>query len=86
MFARGLSSLHTPPLLDLKSLKVKSRVSTTSKLIQTKRLQVLYSGHLRKTGGRGSYRLVQPAGWTRESWEILAVVAWWEYIIRVLTL
>jgi hypothetical protein len=57
-FARELLSLHTPPLLGRKSLKAKSRVSITSKLIQTKRLQVPYSGHLRKTGGRGSYRLV----------------------------
>ena len=53
MFARGVVSLVIPPLLGRKSFSVKSRVSITSKLIQTKRLQVLYFGHLRKTGGRG---------------------------------
>ena len=57
-FAWGLVSLRTPPLLGRKSFKAKSHVSISSKLIQTKRLQVLYSGHLRKTGGRESYRLV----------------------------
>jgi len=58
MFARGLVSLHTPPLLGRKPSLVKSRVSISSKLIENKRFQVLYSGHLRKIGGRGSYRLV----------------------------
>jgi hypothetical protein len=58
MFARGLVSLHTPPLLGRKPSSVKSRVSTTYKLIQNKGLQLHYFGHLRKTGGRGSYRLV----------------------------
>jgi hypothetical protein len=61
MFARGLVSLHTPPLLGRKPSLVKSRVSISSKLIENKRFQVLYSGHLRKTGGRGSYRLVYTA-------------------------
>src|SRR5258708_22162289 len=55
MLARGLVSLHTLPLLGRKSSLVKSRVSITSKLIESKRLQVLYFGHLRKTGGWGSY-------------------------------
>jgi hypothetical protein len=60
-FARGLVSLHTPPLLGRKSFQAKPRVSISSKLIDTKGLQVLYFGHLRKTGGRGSYRLVHTA-------------------------
>src|SRR5258708_3073875 len=55
MLARALITLHTLPLLGRKSSSVKSRVSITSKLIESKRLQVLYFGHLRKTGGRGSY-------------------------------
>jgi|SRR5882724_5999274 len=54
MFARGLDSLHTLPILGRKSFAAKSRVSITSKLIENKRFQVLYFGHLRKTGGRGS--------------------------------
>jgi hypothetical protein len=58
MFARGLVPLHTPPLLGRKSSSVKSRVSITSKLIEIKGLQLQHFGHLRKTGGRGSYRLV----------------------------
>jgi hypothetical protein len=57
-FARGLVSLHTPPLLGRKPSSVKSRVSIRSKLIEIKGLQLQYFGHLRKTGGRGSYRLV----------------------------
>jgi hypothetical protein len=57
-FAGGLVTLHTPPLLGRKPSSVKSRVSITSKLIEIKALQVLYFGHLRKTGGSGSYRLV----------------------------
>jgi len=58
MFARGLLSLHTPPLLGRKPSSVKSRVSISSKLIEIKGLHLHYFGHLRKTGGRGSYRLV----------------------------
>ena len=54
-FALGLVTLHSPPLLGRKPSSVKSRVSITSKLIESKRLQVLYFGHLRKTGGWGSY-------------------------------
>src|SRR5882724_11753982 len=61
MFARGVLSLHTAPLSVPKTLATNSRISITSKLIQTKALQVLYSGHLRKTGGRRSYRLVHAA-------------------------
>jgi hypothetical protein len=60
-FARGLVPLHTPPLLGRKPSSAKSRVSITSKLIETEGLQVPYFGHLRKTGGRGSYRLVHTA-------------------------
>ena len=56
-FARGLVSLHTPPLLGRKPSSAKSRVSISSKLIEIKRLQPHYFGHLRKTGGRGSYQL-----------------------------
>src|SRR5258708_1221597 len=61
MFAREFLSLHTARLSFPKTLPSKSCVPLTSKLIQTKALQVLYSGHLRKTGGRGSYRLVHTA-------------------------
>src|SRR5260370_14405523 len=57
MFARGVLSLHTAHLPVPKTLTSKSRVSITSKLIQTKGLQVLHFGHLRKTGGRGGYCL-----------------------------
>ncbi len=53
-----LSALHTRPLLGRKLSSGKSRVSITSKLIDIKGLQLHYFGHLRKTGGRGSYRLV----------------------------
>jgi len=53
MFARGVAYLHAAHLPALKSLAAKPCVSITSKLIENKRLQVLYSGHLRKTGGRG---------------------------------
>ena len=56
MFAREVLSLHTAHLPVPKTLTSKSRVSITSKLIQTKGLQALYFGHLRKTGGRGSYQ------------------------------
>src|SRR6267378_1814958 len=59
--ARGVLSLHTAPLSVPKTPTSKSRVSITSKLIETKRLQVLHSGHLRKTGGRGSYQFCQQA-------------------------
>ena len=54
-------SLHSPPLLGRKPSSVKSRVSTSSKLIEIKGLQLQYFGHLRKTGGRGSCRLVHTA-------------------------
>src|SRR6267378_7642340 len=53
MFARGWACLHTTHLPVPKIPAAKPCVSTTSKLIENKRLQVLYSGHLRKTGGRG---------------------------------
>jgi hypothetical protein len=59
MCAREAASLHSAHVPVPKSLAVKSRVSASSKLIETIGLQVLYFGHLRKTGGRGSYRLVQ---------------------------
>jgi hypothetical protein len=57
-FAPGLVSLHTTPLLGRKPSSVKSRVSISSKLIEIKGFQLQHFGHLRKTGGRGSYRLV----------------------------
>jgi hypothetical protein len=60
-FARGVLSLRTTPFSVTKTPPSNSRVSISSKLIQTKALQVLYSGHLRKIGGRGSYRLVHAA-------------------------
>src|ERR1700676_2334091 len=56
MFARGVVSLHTPPLLGRKPSSVKSRISITSKLIQIKGLQPHYFRHLQKTGGRGHSR------------------------------
>jgi len=46
-------SIHTAQLPVRKPFQAKSRVSASSKLIETNRLQVLYFGHLRKTGGRG---------------------------------
>ncbi len=58
MFARGVLSPHTAQLPVQKTLATNPRISITSKLIETKRLQALYSGHLRKTGGRGSYHMV----------------------------
>jgi len=58
MSARGVLSLYTAQLPVQKTLATNSRISITSKLIRIKGLQVLYSSHLRKTGGRGSYRLV----------------------------
>ena len=61
MFPRGVVYLHAAHLPVPKSLEAKSCISATSKLIQTKRLQLHYFGHLRKTGGRGSYRLVHTA-------------------------
>ena len=61
MSAREVLSLYTAQLPVQKTLATNSRISITSKLIQTKALQLLYSGHLRKTGGRGSYRLVHTA-------------------------
>src|SRR5882762_11813296 len=57
MFARRVLSLHTALLPVPKTLPSKPCVSITSKLIETMGLQVLYFGHLRKTGGRGSYQL-----------------------------
>ena len=61
MFARGVAYLHTAQLPVPKSLAAKSCICPTSKLIQNKQLQLLHFGHLRKTGGRGSYRLVHAA-------------------------
>jgi len=58
MRARGWACRHTPPFPGRKCFAAKSRISTSSKLIENKRFQVLYFGHLQKTGGRGSYRLV----------------------------
>ena len=55
---KGPSLLSDAQLSIPKTLATNSRVSITSKQIEIKGLQVLYSGHLRKTGGRGSYRLV----------------------------
>src|SRR6267378_3770320 len=52
--SKGLSLFSAAHLPVPKSLAAKSRVSITSKLIQTKGLQVLHFCHLRKTGGRGS--------------------------------
>jgi hypothetical protein len=54
MFTRGWDCLHTARVPVPKIPAAKPRVSTSSKLIQTKGLQVHYFGHLRKTGGRGS--------------------------------
>ena len=61
MFTRGVVSLHIAHLPVPKTLTSKSRVSISSKLIETKGLQLHYFGHLRKTGGRGSYQLVYTA-------------------------
>jgi len=61
MFARGVVSLCTTHLPVPKILAPKSRVSTTSKLIETKAVQVLHSGHLRKTGGWGLSVPINPA-------------------------
>src|SRR5258708_40203514 len=58
MFARGKVLLYTALPPAPKSLAAKHSVSAPSKLIETKRLQVHSFGHLRKTGGWGSYRLV----------------------------
>jgi len=63
MFARGLVSLHTPPLLGRKHSSVKSSVSITSKLIEIKGLQLFYFGHLRKTGGGGVTGWYIPLEW-----------------------
>jgi hypothetical protein len=52
-FARGLVSLHSPPLLGRKPASIKSRVSISSKLIEIRGVQLHYFGHLRKTGGGG---------------------------------
>src|SRR5258705_7844429 len=51
--ARGVLSLHTAPPPVPKTPASNSCVPITSKLIENKPLQVLYSGHLRKTGGGG---------------------------------
>jgi hypothetical protein len=61
MFARGWACLHAAHLPVPKSLAARSSVSVTSKLIEIKGLQILHFGHLRKTGGRGSYLLVHTA-------------------------
>ena len=66
MIARGWACLHTTcpergrraHLPVPKTPTAKPCVSISSKLIENTRLQVLYSGHLRKTGGWGSYQLV----------------------------
>ena len=58
MFARGWDCVHTARLSVPKIPAAKPCVFISSKLIEINRLQVFYSGHLRKTGGRGSYRLV----------------------------
>jgi hypothetical protein len=72
VLARGWLSLHTAcpergrrvypewrraPFPGQKCFAAKSPISISSKLIEIKRLQVQYPGHLRKTGGRGSYQL-----------------------------
>src|ERR1700726_5005748 len=51
-------SIHTAHVPVPKSLAAKSRVSASSKLIESNGLQVPYFGHLRKTGGRGGLRAV----------------------------
>jgi len=61
MLSRGWACLNNPLLLGLKFLSVKSSISITYELIESRRLQLHYFGHLRKTGGRGSYRLVHTA-------------------------
>ena len=58
MVSRGVAYLCVAPLSVPKNPAAKSRVSITYKLIESKGLQVHCFGHLRKTGGRGSYRLV----------------------------
>src|SRR5579859_3016692 len=60
-FARGWISPQTPPLLAPKPSWVKSSVCISSTLIESKALHLHYFSHLRKTGGRGSYRLVHTA-------------------------
>src|SRR5882757_9383721 len=57
--ARGVLPLQTVQLLVPKTLATNSCVPITSKLIENKPLQVLHSGHLRKTGGRGCYQFCQ---------------------------
>src|SRR6266436_3605213 len=56
--SKGLSLFSARHLLVPKNPAAKSCISITSKLIQTKGLQLHYFGHLRKTGGRGPYGLV----------------------------
>src|SRR5258708_34407234 len=58
MFVRRWVCLEMAHLPVPKSLAAKPCVSITSKVIGNTRLQVLYFGHLRKTGGRGMYRLI----------------------------
>src|SRR5258708_3290918 len=73
MLARGWACLHTARLPVPKIPAAKPCVSITSKLIENKRLQVLYFGHLRKTVGRGSnQRINMVGGWAREFREIVA--------------
>ena len=77
MFARELLSLHTAQLPVRTPLVAKSRVSATSKLIETKGLQVPYFGHLRKTGGGGVTGWYRPGGsltdWTARIPDIVNV-------------
>src|SRR6266702_8851385 len=74
MFARGAVYLHAAHLPVPKTLAAKSSVSTSSKLIETKGLQLQHFGHLRKTGGWGSYRLVHTLPVT--SLQYCAAIAW----------
>src|ERR1700675_1007690 len=59
MFARRLVSLHAAQLPVQKTLATNSRVSISSKRIETKGLQLLHSGHLRKTGGYPLFALCE---------------------------
>ena len=58
MVARGWACLHTVRVPVPKIPPAKPCISITCKLIQDTPLQVLYSGHLQKTAGWGSYLLV----------------------------
>src|SRR5467141_3072513 len=55
-------SVHVAHLPVPKSFATKPCVSITSKLIETKGLQVLHFGHLRKTGGGGVTGWYRPGG------------------------